>query len=399
MSMADLAPSLPADTARTGGLARLAVAATVALLFAGGGFLLHAEQQGQVIALLAAFVAVFALAEKVPVGRRIVGLCRAHPGTVNLTAALSILTIAAALREEHYTLLMMATVALFATAAAGLTLQMAFAGVPNFAGAAFFAVGAYVAALLGHTGIPHLLVLLIAGLAAAVLGLVLLLPVLRTRGHYAALVTIAFGLLLRAFLEVNDVLGGPQGMKVKSFSLFGLDFSRVTEIGPYDVSFYLPYALASCALFALAFFLVRRLETSFVGVALDAVRSDEVAASVFGLSIARWKATAFLLGNATIGVAGALYGMMNGFVNPNSANFGDSLIMLSILVLGGLGNLWGAVVAAVVILVIPEKLQAIQEFRLVIFALLVIAILRFRPSGLMPRAVRDFSALVKGGSR
>lgn len=399
MSMADLAPSLPADTARTGGLARLAVAATVALLFAGGGFLLHAEQQGQVIALLAAFVAVFALAEKVPVGRRIVGLCRAHPGTVNLTAALSILAIAAALREEHYTLLMMATVALFATAAAGLTLQMAFAGVPNFAGAAFFAVGAYVAALLGHTGIPHLLVLLIAGLAAAVLGLVLLLPVLRTRGHYAALVTIAFGLLLRAFLEVNDVLGGPQGMKVKSFSLFGLDFSRVTEIGPYDVSFYLPYALASCALFALAFFLVRRLETSFVGVALDAVRSDEVATSVFGLSIARWKATAFLLGNAMIGVAGALYGMMNGFVNPNSANFGDSLIMLSILVLGGLGNLWGAVVAAVVILVIPEKLQAIQEFRLIIFALLVIAILRFRPSGLMPRAVRDFSALVKGGSR
>ncbi|MBN8914822.1 MAG: branched-chain amino acid ABC transporter permease [Rhizobiales bacterium] len=397
--MADLAPSLSAQTDRSGGLARLLVAATVALLFAGGGFLLHAEQQGQVIALLAAFVAVFALAEKVPVGRRIVGLCRAHPGTVNLTAALSILAIAAALREEHYTLLMMATVALFATAAAGLTLQMAFAGVPNFAGAAFFAVGAYVAALLGHTGIPHLLVLLIAGLAAAVLGLVLLLPVLRTRGHYAALVTIAFGLLLRAFLEVNDVLGGPQGMKVKSFSLFGLEFSRVTEIGPYDVSFYLPYALASCALFALAFFLVRRLETSFVGVALDAVRSDEVAASVFGLSITRWKATAFLFGNAMIGVAGALYGMMNGFVNPNSANFGDSLIMLSILVLGGLGNLWGAVVAAVVILVIPEKLQAIQEFRLVIFALLVIAILRFRPSGLMPRAVRDFSALVKGGSR
>lgn len=399
MSMADLAPSLPADTARTSTLARLLVAATVAVLFAGGGFLLHAEQQGQVIALLAAFVAIFALAEKVPVGRRIVGLCRAHPGTVNLTAALSILTIAVVLREEHYTLLMMATVALFATAAAGLTLQMAFAGVPNFAGAAFFAVGAYVAALLGNTSIPHLLVLVIAGLAAAVLGLVLLLPVLRTRGHYAALVTIAFGLLLRAFLEVNDVLGGPQGMKVKSFSLFGLDFSRVTEIGPYDVSFYLPYALASCALFALAFFLVRRLETSFVGVALDAVRSDEVAASVFGLSIARWKATAFLLGNGMIGVAGALYGMMNAFVNPNSANFGDSLIMLSILVLGGLGNLWGAVVAAVVILVIPEKLQAIQEFRLVIFALLVIAILRFRPSGLMPRAARDFSALLTGGTR
>lgn len=397
MSMIQLAPTLGAESGRAVGLQRLVVALTVAILFAGGGLLLHTEEQIQVLVLLAAFVALFALGERLAVGRRIAALCVAHPGTVNLSAAFMVLAIAVVLREEHYTLLMMATVALFATAAAGLTLQMAFAGVPNFAGAAFFAVGSYVAAVLGASGIPHLVVLAIAGLAAAVLGLVLLLPVLRTRGHYAALVTIAFGLLLRSFLEVNDVLGGPQGMKVPSFSILGLSFSRVTEIGPYDVSFYLPYALAGCVLFALAFALVRRLEFSFAGVALDAVRSDEVSASVFGLSIARWKATAFLMGNAMIGVAGALYGMMNGFVNPNSANFGDSLIMLSILVLGGLGNLWGAVVASVVILVIPEKLQAIQEFRLVIFALLVIAILRFRPSGLMPRVTRDFSSLAKEG--
>lgn len=395
MSMAHLTQSRPAAAGTT--LNRLAVAGTVALLFAGGGLLMHAEDQAQVVALLAAFVALFACAEKLAMGRRIVALCGALSGTVNLTAAVSVLVLAATFREEHYTLLMLATVALFATACAGLTLQMAFAGVPNFAGAAFFAVGAYTAAVLGKSGIPHLAVLVIAGVAAAVLGMVLLLPVLRTRGHYAALVTIAFGLLLRTFLEVNDVLGGPQGMKVPSFSMFGITFSKVREIGPYDVSFYLPYALAGCALFALAFTVVRRLEASFVGVALDAVRSDEIAASVFGLSIARWKATAFLLGNAMIGVAGALYGMMNGFVNPNSANFGDSLIMLSILVLGGFGNLWGAVVAGVVILVIPEKLQAIQEYRLVIFSLLVIAILRFRPSGLMPRAARDFSALLPGG--
>ncbi|TCT05518.1 branched-chain amino acid ABC transporter permease [Aquabacter spiritensis] len=399
METAQLTGTRPAEVVRTQGLHRLLVAAIVALLFAGGGFLLHSEAQGEVIALLAAFVAIFVFAERLSAGRRAIALCRAHPGTVNLAAAVSVLAIAAVLREEHYTLLMMATVALFATAAAGLTLQMAFAGVPNFAGAGFFAIGAYVPAVLGGTGIPHLVVLLIAGCAAALLGLAILLPVLRTRGHYAALVTIAFGLLLRSFLEVNDVLGGPQGMKVPAFSLFGLSFARITEIGPYDVSFYLPYALAGCALFALAFFVVRRLETSFVGLAFDAVRSDEVAASVFGLSIARWKATAFLIGNAMIGVAGALYGMMNGFVNPNSANFGDSLIMLSILVLGGFGNLWGAVVASVVILVIPEKLQAIQEYRLVIFALLVIAILRFRPSGLMPRATRDLSALAMGGQR
>lgn len=396
MSMAELSPTLAAS--RPLRFPRLIVAATVALLFAGGGLLLHAEEQGQVIALLGAFVLIFALADRIAAGRAVMVLCRTYSGTANLAAVLSILAIVAVFREEHYTLLMLATVALFATACAGLNLQMAFAGVPNFAGAAFFAVGAYTAAMLGATGVPHLLVLVAAGLVAGVLGLVMLLPVLRTRGHYAALVTIAFGLLMRTFLEVNDTFGGPQGMKVQGFSLFGLDFNRVMQIGPYDVSFYLPYAVGGCVLFALAFMLVRRLEMSFVGIALDAVRSDEVAASVFGLSIARWKATAFLVGNGMIGVAGALYGMMNGFVNPNSANFGDSLMMLSIIVLGGLGNLWGAVGAAMVILVIPEKLQAIQEFRLIIFALLVIAILRFRPSGMLPRAPRDLSTIVSGGA-
>jgi ABC-type branched-subunit amino acid transport system permease subunit len=92
-----------------------------------------------------------------------------------------------------------------------------------------------------------------------------------------------------------------------------------------------------------------------------------------------------------IGVAGATYGMMNGFVNPLSAGFAESLLMISIIVLGGLGNLWGAVAASVVILVIPEKLQAIQEYRLLIFAILVILILRFRPKGLLPRPLRNLS--------
>jgi ABC-type branched-subunit amino acid transport system permease subunit len=103
---------------------------------------------------------------------------------------------------------------------------------------------------------------------------------------------------------------------------------------------------------------------------------------------------AFLIGNAVIGIAGAVYGMMNGFVTPNGSGLGDSLLMLSIIVLGGLGNFWGAVVAAMVILVIPEKLQAIQEFRLLIFALLVLGILLFRPSGILPRPIRDLSHFI-----
>lgn len=371
---------------------RTVVVAVVSLLFAGGGLMMHAESQAQVLGLLAAFLVLFALADRTSVGQEISAICGDYGGFANGVALIGALAIAATFHEEHYTLLMLATVALFATACIGLNLQLAFAGIVNFAGAAFFVIGSYTAAVLTtYASVPHVFILIIAGLVTGALGVILLLPVLRTRGHYAALVTIAFGLLLRTLLEVNDTLGGPQGMKIKGFSLFGIDFNRTTSLGPWDISFYLPYAIVAIGLFALVFTLTRRIERSWIGIALDTVRSDETAASVFGLSISRWKVVAFLIGNAIIGVAGALYGMMNGFVTPTGAGLSESLLMLSIIVLGGLGNFWGAVVAAMIILVIPEKLQAIQEYRLLIFAALVLCILLFRPSGILPRPLRDLS--------
>ncbi len=337
---------------------RLVVAVTVTLLFAGGGLLMHAESQVQVLGLVALFLAVFAIADRSIAGQDVAAICGDYSGFANTLAFVGALAVATIFREEHYTLLMLSTVALFATACIGLNLQLGFAGIVNFSGAAFFVIGSYTAAVLtGFTAVPHLAILAISGIVSGALGAVLLLPVLRTRGHYAALVTIAFGLLLRTLLEVNDTFGGPQGMKIKGFSLFGIDFNRTTTIGPWEVSFYFPYAILGIVLFALAFTMIRRIERSWIGVALDAVRSDETAASVFGLSIARWKVVAFLIGNAIIGVAGAVYGMMNGFVTPNGVGLGESLLMLSMIVLGGLGNFWGAVVAATIVLVIRRSFR------------------------------------------
>jgi len=306
---------------------RAVVALTVALLFIGGGLMMHAESQVQVLGLLAGFLVVFALADRTTFGREVSMICSDYGGFANTTAFVCALALVTAFHGEHYTLLMLSTVALFATACIGLNLQMAFAGIANFAGAAFFVIGSYTAAVLtAIEGVPHLLILVIGGIVTGILAVILLLPVLRTRGHYAALVTIAFGLLLRTLLEVNDTFGGPQGMKIKGFSMFGLNFNRVSSIGPWDVSFYLPYAILAICLFAGAFTLIRRIERSWIGIALDTVRSDETAASVFGLSMARWKVVAFLIGNAVIGMAGAVYGMMNGFVTPNGAGLGDSLL-------------------------------------------------------------------------
>lgn len=381
--------------ARRSRYSRIIVTVLVLLVFAGGGVMMHSESQLQTALLLIALIGGFAMLDRTPIGRDILSMFTQHEAVANCTALFSAMAIALIFHSEHYVLLMLATVAIMATACIGLNLQFALTGIANFAGAAFFVVGSYSAAVLtSWTMLPHPIVLVVSGLVSGVLGAILLMPVLRTRGHYAALVTIAFGLLLRTLLEVNDTFGGPQGMKIKGFTILGYDFGRVTSFGPWPVSFYLPYAILGIVLFAFAFVAMRRIERSWIGIALDAVRSDEIAASVFGLSNARWKTFGFLVGNIIIGTAGAVYGMMNGFVTPTGAGLGDSLLMLSIIVLGGLGNPWGSVIASMIILVIPEKLQAIQEYRLLIFALLVLVILRFRPAGILPRRLRDFSRLL-----
>jgi ABC-type branched-subunit amino acid transport system permease subunit len=306
-------------------------------------------------------------------------------------AGVAAMGVAAYFHDNHFVLLLIVTILLYTVSTLGLNIQFGYAGVLNFAAASFFGIGAYTSAILNaHTRVPPLLVLLIGGLIAALIGSLLLLPVLRTRGHYAALVTIAFALLLKAFLEVNDVFGGPQGLQVKAMKIGRWSFNDNIDFGNIELSFYLSYFALSLALLIAAFILVRRLERSWIGLNLDALRIDETAASCFGLNIPRWKITAFTLGNFLIGVAGALFGMVGGFVAPNNYTFADSLILISILLLGGIGNPWGLVVATAIVVVVPEKLQTLQEYRFLMYSVMVIGFLLFRPEGLVPRPLRTY---------
>ena len=365
----------------------VALALSTAYLIA----LLATEKQPLIIGLLA-FVVVAVIAAHYLGWLNLVSRSFAdREDVLGVYAILAACVVAAFFHDNHFVLLLFVTVLLYTVATLGLNIQFGYAGVLNFAGASFFGIGAYTSAVLStYNAVPHLLVLLIGGMLAALIGSLLLLPVLRTRGHYAALVTIAFALLLKTFLEVNDVLGGPQGMQVKGMSILGWSFNDNFEIGKIEMSFYLNYFVVSMLLLTGTFVLVRRLERSWIGLNLDALRLDEIAASCFGLDIARWKITAFLLGNFLIGIAGALFGMVGGFVAPNNYTFADSLIMVSILLLGGVGNPWGLVVATFIVVVVPEKLQTIQEYRILLFALIVIMMLLFRPEGLLPRPVRRY---------
>jgi ABC-type branched-subunit amino acid transport system permease subunit len=372
------APSWPALAALTSATVYLAA-------------LLAAERQAVIIALLAAGIAGIAGAAWLGLLERVSRSFAAHENTFGGCAVLAALAVAGVFHNNHFVLLLMVTVLLYSVATLGLNVQFGYAGVVNFAGASFFGIGAYTSAVLNaQASIPPLVVIVISGLLAALVGSLLLLPVLRTRGHYAAVVTIAFALLFKTFLEVNDVLGGPQGMQVKPMTLFGWSFNDGIEIGGVSASFYLNYFLLSLLLLSGAFVLVQRLERSWIGLNLDALRLDETAAGCFGLNVARWKVTAFLIGNFLIGIAGALFGMVGGFVAPNNYTFADSLILVSILLLGGIGNPWGLVAATIIVVVVPEKLQTLQEYRFLLYALMVIAVLLFRPEGLLPRPVRRY---------
>lgn len=315
-----------------------------------------------------------------------------HEKALQLTVVLALLAVAGWFYEDHFPILMLTTALLYAIAALGLNIQFGYAGIVNFAGAAFFGIGCYTAAVLSpELGVPRILTLPLGGAVAALVGSVLILPILRTRGHYAALVTIAFGILFKTFLEVNDFLGGPQGLNLAGMNLFGWDFNTGISLGEdTELSFYFNYFLLALALLVLAFAFVQRLERSWIGLSMDVVRVDETAAACFGMNIARWKVMAFMLGNFMIGTAGALYGQMLGFIAPANFEFADSLILVSIVILGGLGNPWGALVAAIVVIILPEKFQILQEYRFLLYATMVIMILLFKPSGLLPRPARRF---------
>ncbi|MGE5778409.1 MAG: branched-chain amino acid ABC transporter permease, partial [Hyphomicrobiales bacterium] len=289
-------------------LAWTAVATLYGIVFFG------AESEREVGALLAFAAIAIVLGARLRLVDKIRASIGSNERAFDLAAFAGVLIAALWFHEEHFVILMMTTALLLMIAALGLTIQFGYAGVVNFAGAAFLGVGCYTAGVITkYTALPSFLTLPLGGLMAALIGSILILPVLRTRGHYAALVTIAFGILFKVFLEVNDTLGGPQGIQVKPLVLFGWNFNSPIRIGDFTASFYFSYLLLALVLLAVSFALVRRLERSWIGLSLDAIRLDEIASACYGLDLARWKVFAFTLGNFLAGVAGAAYGHVLGF--------------------------------------------------------------------------------------
>jgi len=259
--------------------------------------------------------------------------------------------------------------------ALGVQIILGFTGMITFGHAAFYCIGAYTSALLVmRLGLSFWFALPSAALVAGLLGILLGIPSLRLRGDYLAVVTLAFGEIVR--LVVVNWVGftrGPMGLpNIPPPILFGIELHSTVAY------YYLCLGLVIACVG-----LVRWLVLSPFGRAMMAVRDDDIAASAMGIDTFKVRLLAFALGGALAGVAGSFFAHYNGFISPENFGGAESMLMLLMVVLGGVGSIPGAILGAVILSILPEALRMIGQWRLVLNGFLMVVLILLRPQGLL----------------
>jgi len=314
-----------------------------------------------------------------------------------LVAACLILILAA---PSDYTVRIATLVLIYAALAMGLNVVVGLAGLLDLGFIAFFGVGAYSYALLASDlhdiHVDFWLMLPVGMLVAALLGVLVGLPALRTHGDYLAIVTLGFGeivfiLLVNLDRPVN-ITNGPQGvLGIDLPSIGGWEIGKEgVFLGAFGLTPTMQFFVMATLYVAGVMFCALRLRDARLGRAWRAMRESEAATSSCGVSIVRAKMSAFLFGASVAGGAGVLTAAWYGSVFPDSFLFSESIKVLAMVVLGGIGSVWGALVGALVLVLMPELLREFDQYRLLIFGLVLVLVMRLRPQGL-------FGARTPGG--
>ncbi len=286
------------------------------------------------------------------------------------------------------------TVLIYVMLGWGLNIVVGLAGLLDLGYVAFYAVGAYTFALLAQNlGFGFWEALPFSGLMAAAFGILLGFPVLRLRGDYLAIVTLGFGEIVRlVLLNWYNVTGGPNGLSVPRPTFFGLPFARSAEGMTFAELFGIEFSPDHRVIFLYYLILVLALVTNFftlrirrlpVGRAWEALREDEIACRALGINPTSVKLSAFAIGAMFGGFAGCFFATRQGFISPESFTFIESATILAIVVLGGMGSQLGVVLAALVLVTLPEFGRAFAEFRMLVFGAAMVAIMVWRPRGLL----------------
>jgi branched-chain amino acid transport system permease protein len=344
-------------------------------------------------------------------------------GKAGLSAGVSLLTnrhsrllIAAAIAAavlfpftqngDGYSLRIAASIGVFAAAAVGLNIVVGLAGLLDLGYIAFFGVGAYFAAIVSGSAssvvgvhLPFGLVIILGALVAGLFGVLLGAPTLRLRGDYLAIVTLGFGEIFR--ITANNLDGeagpsltnGPNGVsRIPDLAVGSFNFGDPHELFGITLPFQANYFWLEIVLvfFVLVAFL--RLSQSRIGRAWVAIREDELAAAATGINTTRFKLLAFALGATLAGAAGTVDAHVLKVAEPNSFTFIESATLLAAVILGGMGTVPGALLGATVLYLLPEKLRFLQDLRLLVFGIVLVLLMRFRPEGLIvsKRRAREF---------
>ncbi len=322
---------------------------------------------------------------------------------------------------------------LFVLLALGLNIVVGYAGLLDLGFVAFFAIGAYMFGLMAS---PHLsdhfpafaamfpnglhtplwIVIPLAVLLAGILGILLGAPTLRLRGDYLAIVTLGFGEIIRVFLNNLDhpvnITNGPKGIgQIDSIKFFGFDLGKKLNVFGFDVAPVTMYYYLFLVLVVVSVVICHRLEFSRIGRAWMAIREDEIAAKAMGINTRNMKLLAFGMGATFGGVAGSMFAAFQGFISPESFSLMESVMIVAMVVLGGIGHLPGVILGAVLLAALPEvlryvagPLQAMTDGRLdasilrqLLIALAMIVVMLLRPRGLWPSPEHGKIRRTKGG--
>ncbi|PID76547.1 MAG: branched-chain amino acid ABC transporter permease [Deltaproteobacteria bacterium] len=286
---------------------------------------------------------------------------------------------------SSYQVTIMTTALMYVVLGLGLNIVVGMAGLLDLGFVAFYAVGAYTYALLHlHYGLSFWLTLPIGGILAAIFGILLGFPVLRLRGDYLAIVTLGFGEIIRLVLENwGEFTRGPSGISdIPRPGFFGMDFSLEQAV---IYTYYITLAMV-----IITIFVVNRLQDSRLGRAWIALREDEIACQAMGINKIKTKLAAFSLGALWAGFMGVVLAGHMTYINPKSFTFLQSAIILAIVVLGGMGSIIGVIIGALILILLPEYLRGLSEFRMLAFGAILVCMMVFRPQGLISNIRRTY---------
>jgi branched-chain amino acid transport system permease protein len=272
-----------------------------------------------------------------------------------------------------YLITILITIIIYAMLAHSLNIITGHAGQISLGHAAFLGIGAYTSAMLyTEAGFSFWLSIPLSGLVAGAIGALLAIPCLRVRDDFLAITTMGIGFVAEAVFLYTPFFGGAMGIGgINLPNWFGREMTKSE------------YFLLILLVFGFLLFLDHRMGRSWIGLAWASIREDEQAAGAMGVDVVRFKVLAFILGSAIAGLAGGFYAHFLTFIMPQNFGFGQSIVILCMVVFGGIGTRWGPILGAIILGVLPEISRPIMEYRTFVYGLLLVAMMRFQPGGIL----------------